>query len=692
MDREGLGSRKGLFALTGVTAILLAASVIYWALPKPHSTNPKRTSPAIFQSRSRVAAHPKSETKQIPQAPSEKDEAPVASVEEEQGGLVISGHVFDQRHNPVAGAQIRAVGNPPDAPNGDPARSVDRKVASEKDGAYRITGLPPWKFDFFASHDDFSNWTKSGVPAGTENLDIIMPDLGAIEGRVVSAATNLPVTAFDVTAKIETASFSSPDMMLTGTDGRSSDRPRSGRELLGGMSPDNLPGFQPMSDEAGRFRIDRVKANKMVVAVRAEGFVTGVQAAGRVEPGKTLTGVEVRLEPECVVSGVVVDIHNRPIEGVAVLVDGPFSSLPLPFALRSDQQSDAAGAFRLAKLESIPPVIYAWKEGYAPAETDIVGRGPKVEHVVVVLTSGGSVEGVVKVGDRPAMGARVLVGSPKDRFSHVGDTNADADGRYRIDGIAPGDWIVDVAYTKEMGNMPNAPDLGVRRPVVVEEGQVTRVDFIFETNAALQGAVTAGGVPCQAEIEIVQEALEDSRAWVKTDAGGHYHVEGLLAGPITMRVRPEDEFRGRCSVVAVTVVAGQTTYQDVDILKSSRIAGRVTGIEGLPENAEIGGALLAGHVEIEDLTLETIKELEPSLVEAFRLESDGTFIVNGPGDSEPPEREDIVPGTYTVLVGAFAEGAEPAELSEMLAIGSAVIEVREGEETTVEIQLHPPKD
>ena len=146
----------------------------------------------------------------------------------------------------------------------------------------------------------------------------------------------------------------------------------------------------------------------------------------------------------------------------------------------STATSDSEGRFELELVEERPFLVRASHPAWAIGETGPFAAADAEELAVeVVLTAGGTLEGVL----RSTSGARV-----DGRFvvAHHGDgeprcARTDGEGRYRFEKLAPGAWLVFVS-AEELD--PNSRSYGGYRgdapmewSCTVEPGQTTRFDL-----------------------------------------------------------------------------------------------------------------------------------------------------------------------------------------------------------------------
>ena len=607
------------------------------------------------------------------------------------------GHVTNGRGEAVSDVSIEVFGNPPDAPAGDPARSIARKVASNQEGAYSVPGLEPWKYDFVVKHTDYSDWYAAQVSLTARDFNIVMPDLGMLEGRVVDADTNQPIPEFEMAVLPQGMPRERWPGFAKWVSSRDEDEKYESHysqvefawRFLDGEPLEHLKYYRQIRDDAGRFSFDRVKAQKTVLVVRAPNHVTTGKAIGRIHPGERRTDMEVALAPECIVEGLVLDAKRNPIEGAVPFAD-TLPNLPPQFSLDGVVKSDAAGSFRMLKLEKVPAVVYAWKPGYAPGRTELPQRNHKQERVEIVLTAGGAVEGVVMVGNRPVEGAGVALGPIGERFTTYARATTGPEGLYRLENIMPDAWRLQVNIDpyEAKGFSPRT----ATQRVSVEENGTTRCNFTFASgNASIEGYVTANGkaCTCPATIEVSAGDFTVSRTWLETDAHGFYHIDDLPPGPLALRVLAQGNYHGTHIVVTANALPDHTIRRDIDILKSVLIMGRVKGVPEMPDT-ETRVLLIPGNVAFASLAVDNlIATLAPLAMAETEVDSDGSWTIDMPRPEGSIGDQSFGPGAYTVVALTTSKDATDADAAPVLvAFGTTVFDAQEGENNSIKIALH----
>ncbi len=237
-----------------------------------------------------------------------------------QTGGVVSGVISDQRGRPLANAGV-------DVSQRD--GHVFRRVVTGADGRYRLTGLVPGQYQGCAYQPPL------GVPvtpaSATGYLEVCSG--GAIDG---TSQTYPVVAGANTTSNIELVAAGGISGRLLGPDGQ----PVVGEppQLEGPASPD---GRYTLTDATGAYRITGLLPGRYTVCFRGSGS-SGIGATfdpGRsprcwknadassptpieVSTGAWSKSISVKEPANSTVAGRVSDAAGKPIENVAVTVDG----------------------------------------------------------------------------------------------------------------------------------------------------------------------------------------------------------------------------------------------------------------------------------------------------------------------------------------------------------------------------------
>lgn len=354
--------------------------------------------------------------------------------------LVLSGRVLAEgTRQPLAGAVVW-----------DNAE-LARFARSDAKGGYRLV-LPAF-----------------ALPGGNRWLRAVQPDYLEASGTVTAATAGEAAGPTLVLRPI--AAVAGKVVDLEG-------RPVAGAEVraeeaatVGPMGVRRFElGRQPplaLSDEQGAFRLQLQPGRSYTLrATHARFAPARVPLAGQLAPLATRTGVRIVLGNGAAAFGKVVDRDSRPVAGAEVQLTAaaaetpglPRSPLPGMSAESYAAAADAQGRFVFDHLPAGRFDLRAKADGYAPLTvrglTLAEAREPQ-DLGAVVLSPGAVLEGtVVDAKGRPLAGTTVSaersqatggmivrrIGNQR-REASDNETRADAEGRFALRGLAPGEAV-----------------------------------------------------------------------------------------------------------------------------------------------------------------------------------------------------------------------------------------------------------
>jgi RNA polymerase sigma factor (sigma-70 family) len=324
--------------------------------------------------------------------------------------------------------------------------------------------------------------------------------------------------------------------------------------------------YQAVSDAQGRYQI-AVAPGRYALAASGTGYATqssrvhaavdqvidfalppGARLGGRVvASGAAVPGATVRLLPEG--------------EGDArVAMTGPDGQFVF--------EDVAPGGYRL------------WGGTGALAGQAAVplrlALGDRQEDATLALEAAGLVSGrVVREGDgTPVSGAEVSVA---DGDHAVASTQTDRDGRYRLGGVLPGQYFLDVRSPGRAS---------ARRPVAVKEpGETPQQPVALGPAANVRGRVVARGGAAVADAQVTARVRGIGRApgrtlVARTDEGGRFVLPDIDPGEITLAV--DAGARGRADLRKSPLAAGETRQVELTLGPGVSVSGTVRFEEGTP--------------------------------------------------------------------------------------------------------------
>ncbi len=224
------------------------------------------------------------------------------------------------------------------------------------------------------------------------------------------------------------------------------------------------------SDSQGSFKILTPPEGEFRIVIRADGFApTVIHVTGA--SGKKLSIPDIFLGSGEDVIGEVLDAETGlPVVAARVALADPAQISRLRL-VRPERLSEAAttgsgGFFRLARVPRGRLLLVVQHPDYLP---EFVAINTREAGPTILLHRGGSIAGTVR-GSRgePVSGARVLAIS--DEVEDAQEVAADAEGRFALSGLRPGQYVV-LARAAGAGSLRP-------QPVAVADGRVASVGFV----------------------------------------------------------------------------------------------------------------------------------------------------------------------------------------------------------------------
>ncbi|NUM56638.1 MAG: carboxypeptidase regulatory-like domain-containing protein [Candidatus Hydrogenedentes bacterium] len=550
-------------------------------------------------------------------------------------GSKIAGRVVDSAGKPIKGANVNAY-----MPTGGGGGNDE----SDDDGKYEIVGLQPGAHWVNVYHNNYTQFRQEQVEAPNPNFNITLRGKATIKGRVLEARSGQPVRTFSI-------------MTMSGQVDR--------------VDPGNYWGNsgQTFVSDQGEFEI-RADDGGATLYVQAQGYAPATHKIPDAKEGQTKSGVDIRLDSGGAIEGTVITKTGERVAGARIYTGrapmGDWERRERPSAATTD----ANGAFRIDSLPAQEVRLYALHESYASATaTATPSAGGAPASVQIVLGSGGTVKGVVRVDGKPASGYGVSIWAQDG--GHQNNVNVGSNGEYSFTGLPEGSVSLTV-YSNRGGTNRN-----VSKQAEIVADQTTTVDFdMVSGNAVLEGSVTRAGQAVSGawvNVNIRTEGDTNEASGVQSGANGSFRFEGLPPGMANVMIHenvggPSGQ---RTRSFRVELVNDETTRLDADLDSGARVNGKVTGA---PQGWMTSVMLVTGAVEIPaDANLQEMYQgLTDRMAGGAQAQADGSFTIEG-----------AQPGEYTAIVVAF----DPQSGGQTFKHATASVSVPESGEASVNVTL-----
>lgn len=345
------------------------------------------------------------------------------------------GRVVDEDERPVAGARVILRGAVPSGDDRLPPQVKIYPLRSDAGGHFEHRGLFVGEVDMTVEAEGYAPLKVAGVPvergAGEQDLGtLILPRGAVLAGRVVDPA-GAPVAAAEIRA-----------------------RPAESIASLKPAADAPPPSAQATSDEDGHFALrDLLPGSIVDLEVEAAEFTPARLRQVPVAPSAGDEGgeepLEIVLQPALRLAVRVVDGDGAPLAGARVraLIEDPqatFSGGVYHQRRVLEEATTAAdGGVLLRRLEPaarlrVEAVAAGYQRGVSPL-LDLTAAEP-AEELVLTLRPAAVVRGRVRdPNGEPLAAAEVLVlDGEEPSSSPAAQDTSDAEGRYRLNGLAPG--------------------------------------------------------------------------------------------------------------------------------------------------------------------------------------------------------------------------------------------------------------
>lgn len=431
------------------------------------------------------------------------------------GGEEITGTVRQVDGAPAKSINVRLWGE-----TGSWEERQPRLCRSDDSGRFAFSALDRSQRFTIEAHDRQRGSVRQvGLAPGSEPLTLTLVAPGRLHGRVSAGQPPKPVSLYQVTT-----------LALTDADG-------DGAAVNSLQRGDT----EPINAMTGEFDLS-VQPGRYVVRVSGAAWLPGTSSPVTVVAGETTEVGEIHLERGQPINVTVLDPQRKPVSDATVQVTAPTFLLDMEGPPDAEPaRTDSNG---VAVTEQQSPGRYLLRvrhPEFASNVHEVVVSGDEAPRTTVVLTRGGAIEGTVRDNHGQLQSGVMVKAIPKqpgEIFAALNDpgTPTDAQGHYRIEALAAGEYLVMVGLGSYFEG-PAAPDeAAAAMPMVtanVQEAATTILDFPQKSAITLTGTATADGKPFQGTLRFspAGAALEsDPLVSAKCDPQGRFRVE-LVARP-----------------------------------------------------------------------------------------------------------------------------------------------------------------
>lgn len=420
-------------------------------------------------------------------APSAPLAVEVASGEQQAGlvlvlreGAVLTGAVRDRRGEPIAGARISASG---------------RSAVSDREGAYRLAGLPEGRLTVTVRHAGYNDGGgELTIEPGAQAEDFVLRGGLAASG------------------------------VVTDEEGR---RVAGARVEMEQSSAFEHHTYRTLADEDGAFLLAPVASGTYELTASHPGYAEG-RDPEPLELTADRDGLELRLNMARRISGAITGVARPELARLAVAAKGEGGR-------EFKGEVDHLGAYEIPDLPAGEYLVRAALEGGEREAVARVALRGEVREVRQDLDLGGglALTGLATYQGLPLASARISLRGTA--VSVERGVMTDAAGRFRIEGLAAGPYRLTLVHPREQLIHNAELELDADREIHLEVA-----------TAEILGAVrsTADGRPLpEAMVLLYQLGAADgeprSLFTVATNAAGFFTQARLAAGRYRVRVQKE---------------------------------------------------------------------------------------------------------------------------------------------------------
>jgi RNA polymerase sigma factor (sigma-70 family) len=344
-------------------------------------------------------------------------------------GHLLKGRVVNQEGKPVDGATVQAM-------NWRGHMSLDWRTKTDAEGRFTWDSAPPDPVLLTLTRPGFVMLGQREFRPGKEETTVTMYPPLRVRGKVTDARTEKSIAQFTV---------------VPGTYHQSANRRRKRSE----PNWDRRAPWQDLGD--GRFEIEYAHAlvEALVVRVEARGYKPATSEIFLAEAG-TVT-FDPKLEPGLGPSGSVLGLDGRPLPGASVVLSTRSQRAQLyntKFHEGGYQQvaTGVDGRFSFPAQSEPFRVFVDHATGFVEADEKALANSAQL-----TIKPWGRIEGLVKIGMRPAVGVEIRLSETDNRWNpdealpitQAQQVSTDRRGHYTFEHVIPGRLRVSRIFSLE---------------------------------------------------------------------------------------------------------------------------------------------------------------------------------------------------------------------------------------------------